>query len=107
MNEFIEEEIAAIMQFKRDEEKERRDTKKDKKRKKVLKDTENIRRTRLLKWSIKTRRNWMLSATGAINDIVFLRENESMDQKLARLFWLNMKSAIWRRSCVDGSVIPI
>lgn len=28
MNEFIEEEIAAIMQFERDEEKERRDTKK-------------------------------------------------------------------------------
>ena len=28
MNEFIEEEITAIMQFERDEEKERRDTKK-------------------------------------------------------------------------------
>ena len=49
MNEFIEEEIAAIMQFEKDEEKERRDTKKNEKRKKALKDTENIRRTRLLK----------------------------------------------------------
>ena len=49
MNEFIEEEIAAIMIFEKDEEKERRDTKKNEKRKKALKDTENIRRTRLLK----------------------------------------------------------
>ena len=49
MTEFIEEEIAAIMQFERDEEKERRDTKKNEKRKKALKDTENIGRTRLLK----------------------------------------------------------
>lgn len=46
MNEFIEEEIAAIMQFERDEEKERRGTKNNEKRKKVLKDTENIRGTR-------------------------------------------------------------
>ena len=49
----------------------------------------------------------MLSATGAINDIVFVPENESMDQKLARLFWFKLKSAVCRWSCVDGSVIPI
>ena len=49
----------------------------------------------------------MLSATGAINDIVFVPENESMDQKLVILFWFIMKSAVCRWSCVDGSVIPI